>query len=89
MLGRLGFAALALAAATSDTMSAEATIGDVSINLPTPVGFCELIDREPSDKRLIEYAADRVAKRGPQGPRHFRRLPATRRLARGQTKDAR
>lgn len=64
MLGRLGFAALALAAATSGAMSAEATIGDVSINLPTPVGFCELIDREPSDKRLIDYAADRVAKGG-------------------------
>src|SRR5262245_51550166 len=64
MLGRPGFAALALAAATSGAMSAEATIGDVSINLPTPVSFCELIDREPSDKRLIDYAADRVAKGG-------------------------
>jgi len=36
MLGRLGFAALALAAATLGAMSA-GTIGDVSINLPAPV----------------------------------------------------
>jgi len=36
MLGRLDFAALALAAATLSAMSAEATIRDVSINLPAP-----------------------------------------------------
>jgi len=64
MFSRTGLVALTIAAATSRAMSAEATIGGVSIKLPTPSGFCELTDREPSDKRMIAFTADNLAKGG-------------------------
>lgn len=36
----------------------------MSINLARPAGFCELIDREPSDKRMLTVLTDIVAKSG-------------------------
>jgi hypothetical protein len=64
MLGRFGFVTLGLAAAVSRAMSAEATIGGVSVNLPTPTGFCELTDQERLDKIVLVAMADRMAKTG-------------------------
>jgi hypothetical protein len=64
MLGRLAFVTLALAAATSATMAAEATIGSVSVHLPPPAGFCDMTERDPSDKRMIATLTDLLAKSG-------------------------
>jgi hypothetical protein len=64
MLGRLGFVTLALAVAVSRAMSAEVTIGGVSVNLPAPTGFCELTDQERLDKIVLTAMADRMSKAG-------------------------
>lgn len=64
MLGRLAFVALALAAATSATMAAQATIGGVAVNLPPPAGFCDMTERDPSDKRMVTTLTDLLAKSG-------------------------
>jgi len=53
-----------LAAASSGAVAADATIGGVSINLPTPAGFCDLKDQDPSDKRMITVLTDLIAKSG-------------------------
>jgi hypothetical protein len=67
MLGRFGFVTLAivtlaLAAAASRAMTAEATIGDVSVNLPPPKGFCELTEQERLDKLVLVTMAEKMAK---------------------------
>src|SRR5712691_366135 len=64
MLGRLTFAALALAAAASAAVAAEATIGGVSVSLPRPGGFCDLSESDPSDKRMISTLSDLLGKSG-------------------------
>jgi hypothetical protein len=64
MLGRLGFVTLALATAVSRGMSAEVTIGGVSVSLPAPTGFCELTDRERLDKIVLTAMAERMSKAG-------------------------
>jgi hypothetical protein len=66
MLGRLGFVALALAlaAATPAAMAAEGMIGSVAIHLPPPAGFCDMTERNPSDKRMITTLTDLLAKSG-------------------------
>jgi hypothetical protein len=61
---RLACIALLLAAAASGTLAAEITVGGVSINLPSPTGFCELSESEPSDKRVMTILGDLVAKGG-------------------------
>jgi hypothetical protein len=62
MLGRLTFAALALAAAAS--AAAATTIGGVSVNLPPPAGFCELSASNASDQRMISTLTDLLGKSG-------------------------
>jgi hypothetical protein len=47
------FAFLFLLAATSRVMAGQASMGDVSVNLPPPAGFCELSDRNESDARML------------------------------------
>ena len=64
MLGRLTFAALALAAAASAALAATTTIGDVSVNLPPPGGFCELSASNASDERMISTLTDLLGKSG-------------------------
>jgi hypothetical protein len=64
MLRRLAFVALALATAPSSVMAASVTVGGVSINLPTPTGFCELSQSNASDKRLLTTIGDLVSKSG-------------------------
>jgi hypothetical protein len=64
MLGRLTFAALALAAAASAAMAAATTIGGVAVNLPPPAGFCELSASNASDQRMISTLTDLLAKSG-------------------------
>ena len=64
MFGRSSSIALALAACTSVATAGEATVGGVPIKLPQPAGYCELIDREPSDKRMLTVLTDILAKSG-------------------------
>jgi hypothetical protein len=64
MLARHVFAALLLAAAASGAVAADATIGTASIKLPTPAGFCDLKDHDPSDKRMLTVLTDIIAKSG-------------------------
>jgi hypothetical protein len=64
MLGRLTFAALALAAAASAALASQAMIGSVSVNLPPPGGFCELSASNSSDQRMISTLNDLLEKSG-------------------------
>ena len=51
-------------AATTCAMAAEATIGDVPINLPAPAGFCELSERNPPDNYVLTNTGAVVGKAG-------------------------
>jgi hypothetical protein len=51
MLSRFAF--LLLLAATSSAMGGQASMGDVSVNLPAPTGFCELTRANKSDERML------------------------------------
>jgi hypothetical protein len=64
MLTRLSFAALVLAGAASSAPAAEATIGDVSVSLPPPGGFCELSATNSSDQRMVSTLTDLLTKSG-------------------------
>jgi len=56
--------ALALVFGASSVTAAEAIVGGVSIKLPPPAGFCELTDRNPSDKRMLTVISELVTKVG-------------------------
>jgi len=43
-------------------MAAQATVEGVSINLPTPAGFCELGSGNPTDQRMLDTIAEALAK---------------------------
>ena len=47
------FAFLVFLAATSSAMGGQAQLGEVSVNLPPPQGFCDLSAAYPSDSRLL------------------------------------
>jgi hypothetical protein len=64
MLARLFFVLLAVVPAISSTMSAEVTIGSISIILPPPAGFCELTVDEHLDNRAITDVTEALAKFG-------------------------
>jgi hypothetical protein len=51
-------------AGASHAMAAQATMGDVSIALPAPAGFCDMSDSNPSDNRMITIVTDLVGKSG-------------------------
>jgi hypothetical protein len=53
-----------LAAATTAATAAETTIGGVSIKLPPPVGFCDLSESNPADKRVVTTISGLVAQSG-------------------------
>jgi hypothetical protein len=53
MPGRPTLAALILAAAASSALAGEATLGDVSVSLPPPAGFCELDASAPFESRVV------------------------------------
>jgi hypothetical protein len=53
MRGRLNFAALILAIATSEGLADQVTLGDVSVTLPPPAGFCEVNASDPRDRRAV------------------------------------
>ncbi len=54
----------ALSAGVNGAMAAETTIGGVSINLPTPAGFCELSESNPSDSRATAIIGGALAQGG-------------------------
>jgi hypothetical protein len=56
--------AVALVAATSTATAGDAIVGGVSVKLPPPSGFCDLTEREPSDKRMLTIIGGLVAKSG-------------------------
>jgi hypothetical protein len=43
-------------------MAAQAKVDGVSINLPTPAGFCELGSGNPTDQRMLETIGEALAK---------------------------
>lgn len=63
MLGRLALLIL-VAVASPIARAGQATLGNVSINLPPPAGFCELSDSDPSDQRMLSVMSELVAKSG-------------------------
>jgi hypothetical protein len=42
-----------LLAGTPNAMAGQAAIGDVSVNLPPPAGFCDLLHSNPADARVL------------------------------------
>jgi hypothetical protein len=50
--------------ATSGAMAGEATLGDVSINLPPPAGFCEMAADHPGDSRSLTSLSQLLEKSG-------------------------
>ena len=56
--------ALASAVFGSSALAAEVTLEGVTFNLPPSVGFCELEDQNPSDKRVLATLTDVLAKSG-------------------------
>lgn len=53
-----------LAAGMTGATAAETTIGDVTITLPSPSGFCELSAGQPADSRVMAIIGGVVAKGG-------------------------
>jgi hypothetical protein len=43
-------------------MAAQAKVEGVSINLPTPAGFCELSSGHPTDQRMLDTIGEALAK---------------------------
>jgi hypothetical protein len=64
VLKRLIFAALAFTAAASGALAAQATLGGVSISLPSPPGFCDLTTGNNSDNRMITIVSGLLEKSG-------------------------
>jgi hypothetical protein len=62
MLSRFAF--LLLLAATPGAMAGQASMGDVSVKLPAPAGFCELSDTNPSDKRMLSIVGGLLEQSG-------------------------
>ncbi len=62
MLSRFAF--LFLLAAASSAMAGQAQMGDVSVTLPPPAGFCELSEIDPSDKRMLTIVGGLLEKSG-------------------------
>ncbi len=61
---RFALVAFVLAASPSLTMAGETVIGDASISLPVPSGFCELSEGNASEKRALSTLGDLLAKAG-------------------------
>jgi hypothetical protein len=81
MLSRFVF--LLLLAATSSALGGQASLGDVSVNLPAPAGFCDLSDTDPSDRRMLLNSRGGGERRRQQAPKHIRGLQTAHRLALG------
>src|SRR5215831_17448975 len=64
MLRRFALVALVLALASPSAMAAQVALGGVSINLPTPAGFCELSEGNAADNRMLTTLGDIVSKSG-------------------------
>jgi hypothetical protein len=65
MLRAFSIAALfALACAASNAIAGGATLGDVSVNLPPPTGFCELSANNSSDSRMLKTLSGLLEKSG-------------------------
>jgi hypothetical protein len=62
MLGR--FALLLLLTVTSSALAEQARLGDVSVNLLPPKGFCELSNADPSDKRMLSIVGGLLTQSG-------------------------
>lgn len=64
MLLRVAFAALAFAIAAPGAMALEGAIEGVAILFPPPAGFCELINTNSSDKRVLDTLGATISKGG-------------------------
>ena len=64
MLNRPTFAVLILAASLSGASGLEAMLGDASVSLPPPSGFCELTPRHQFDGRTFTLASAAFQKGG-------------------------
>src|SRR5215472_7619884 len=62
MLSRFVF--LLFLAGTSGALGGQARMGDVSINLPPPAGFCELSDTNKSDARMLSIVGGLLTQSG-------------------------
>ena len=60
MLGRISFAALAVAVSAFPVIAKEVKIGPASINLTAPPGFCVLTEDNPSNSRVISMTRTMV-----------------------------
>jgi hypothetical protein len=58
------FAFLLLLATASKAMAGQAALGDVSVNLPPPAGFCELSDSKPADTRMLSIMRELLSQSG-------------------------
>jgi hypothetical protein len=58
------FAFLLLFGAASRAMAGQAAMGDVSVNLPPPAGFCEFSHVNPSDKRMLTIVGGLLTQSG-------------------------
>jgi hypothetical protein len=62
MLSRLVF--LLVLAPASSAIGGQASMGDVSVNFPPPARFCELADKDPSDKRMLSIVGGLLEQSG-------------------------
>jgi hypothetical protein len=62
MLKRLVF--LLVFTAASSAMGGQVSMGDVSVSLPAPRGFCELSNTNPSDKRMLSIVGGLLEQSG-------------------------
>jgi hypothetical protein len=62
MLNRFAF--LLLLAATPGAMAGQASMGDVSVSLPAPRGFCELTETNKSDARMLSVVGGLLTQSG-------------------------
>lgn len=58
---RVTFALAASLAIAGSAVAKEAQIGSATLTLPSPPGYCELTDQEPSDARVIKEVGNLVA----------------------------
>jgi hypothetical protein len=62
MLSRVTIALVAGLATVCPGLAKDVKIGSVTVALPAPDGYCELIEREPSDARALKIFGDLLAK---------------------------
>jgi hypothetical protein len=64
MIGKVVLAALCAVAIAGGAHAADVKMGDVTLNLIPPKGFCDLDASQASDKRLVDFVSQTVSKSG-------------------------